>query len=164
MSNESSSDDSVEDALNEIVAPVDDIVDETDIVDEVDEPAEADDDDYMHMVDAGQAPSGTSAIKIIIVVKPENYCTSDVMSLFEMTENNSMRATQISQTGQCMVDTTGLTTSLDMAKRELMMRRSPLTVRRHVGDLANDKGEVESYYEVRTPNDMIFSTVYEDVM
>lgn len=102
--------------------------------------------------------------KEIIVIKPENRRTSNVMSKFEMTEHNSIRATQIAQYNNCMVDITGLDDPVKMAKRELMMRKSPLVLRRHVGERKNGKGEWESFYEYWSPNEMTFSTVYSDVL
>jgi DNA-directed RNA polymerase I, II, and III subunit RPABC2 len=103
-------------------------------------------------------------IKEIVVVDTENRQTSDVMSKFEMTECVSIRAVQIARFNNCMVDITGLTDPVLMAKRELMMRKVPLTLRRYVGETENSKGEFESYYEYWNPNEMIFSTSYNDVL
>lgn len=110
-----------------------------------------------------EAPSKYS--KEIIVVKPENRRTSNIMSKYEMTEYISIRATQISQHNNCMVDTTGLDDPVAMAKRELMMRKTPLVIRRHVGDIKNlATGELESYYEFWHPAEMAFATTYPDVL
>jgi DNA-directed RNA polymerase subunit K/omega len=103
--------------------------------------------------------------KEIIVIKPENRRTSHILSKFEMTEIVSIRATQIGQHNNCLVDITGLDDPIKMAKRELMARKSPLIVRRHVGDLLNkEKGIVESFYEFWSPNEMQFSVTYPDVL
>jgi DNA-directed RNA polymerase subunit K/omega len=103
--------------------------------------------------------------KEIVAVKPENHCTSNILSRYEMAEIISIRATQISQHNNCCVDITGLDNPTDMAKRELMMRMNPLVLRRHVGDLKNAKtGNVESYYEMKNPNEMQFSVTYNNVM
>ncbi|SIP85868.1 RNA polymerase Rpb6 [Pacmanvirus A23] len=103
--------------------------------------------------------------KEIIVVKPENRLTSHVMSKFEQTEITSIRAVQISQFNNCLVDITGLDDPILMAKRELMMRKCPLIIRRKVGELKNPKtGKVEEYYEYWSPNEMQFSVEYLDAM
>lgn len=101
----------------------------------------------------------------IIIVKPENRRTSQVLSKYEMTEIISIRSTQISQHSNCMVDITGLDDPIKMAKRELMARKCPLIVRRFVGCKKNVKtGVVEDYYEYWSPSEMQFSTVYPDVL
>lgn len=125
-------------------------------------PEDVDDDDEVVPDDVFEGEPPTTQrehIKVFVIVKPENMRTSSTMSLFEMTEHNSIRATQISQWNNCMVDTTGLSDPIEMAKRELMMRRSPMTLRRHVGDRVVN-GKVESYIECWSPNDMVFATNY----
>lgn len=103
--------------------------------------------------------------KEIIVVKPENRRTSHILSKYEMTELVSIRATQISQFNNCMVDITGLDDPIKMAKREISLRKSPLILRRHVGDLKDPKtGEIQSYYEYWDPNQMQFAVQYLDVL
>jgi hypothetical protein len=52
-----------------------------------------------------------------------------------------------------MTDTTGLTDPIAMAKKELSDRRSPLIIRRHVGDVIVDQRRT-SYYEEWQPNEM----------
>jgi DNA-directed RNA polymerase subunit K/omega len=100
----------------------------------------------------------------IIVVKRENHRTSDILSHFEMTELVGIRATQISQNGGCFTDTTGLTNPTDMAKRELMARQCPLVVRRYVGIRRNPAtGLPAHYYEYKSPREMVFEVIYDDV-
>ena len=158
----------VADATDESSASSDDDVDTEipadiaiDALDEDDVAEPSDDEDAAEPpVDVIETPGLVRAqddIKVIVVVAPEKMRTPSTMSLFEMTEHGSIRGAEISRWNNCMVDTTGLDDPVDMAKRELMMRRSPLELRRHVGDLVVD-GKVESYYEIWSPNDMIFST------
>lgn len=97
--------------------------------------------------------------KEVVVVKPENRRTSSVMTAFEMAECNSFRGTDIARNNNCLVDTTGLTDYMDMAKRELMMRMCPLTLRRFVGERIRD-GIVEEVYEWWSPNEMTFAVTY----
>ena len=135
------------------------------------------DDDSMHATDeesadefdgeaAAEAVSSEPApsfTREIIIVKPEERRTPSVMSKFEMTEHVSIRATQIAQYNNCMVDITGLDDPVKMAKRELMMKMSPLVLRRHVGDSVLG-GETTSYYEYWSPNEMTFAVSYNDVI
>jgi DNA-directed RNA polymerase subunit K/omega len=101
----------------------------------------------------------------IIIVKPENRRTSHIMSKYEMTEYITIRATQISQHNNCMVDITGLDDPIKMAKRELMMRKCPLKLRRHVGDIRDPKTSTYiSYYEDWSPAELQFATTYLDVL
>lgn len=107
----------------------------------------------------------SSHIKEIVVVKPENRRSSHILSKFEMTEIVNIRATQISQYNNCMVDITGLDDPILMSKRELMMRMCPLTLRKHVGDVRDSKtGEIRSYYEIFDTNEMMFSVTYPEAM
>ncbi len=103
--------------------------------------------------------------KEIIIVKPENRITSSILSRYETTELVSIRATQISQYNNCMVDISGLDDPVKQAQRELMMRMCPLTLRRYIGDSKNTlTGQMESYYEYWDPNTMQFTIQFEGVM
>ena len=94
----------------------------------------------------------------IIVVKPEDRCTSNILSKYEMTEIISIRATDIAQNSNCMVDIAGLDDPIKMAKRELMMRMCPLTLRRYIGE----RNAGEKIYEFWNPNEMQFATTYRE--
>lgn len=99
----------------------------------------------------------------VVVRKDENNLTTDVLSIYEMTNIVSIRATQISTNLNPMVDVSDLQDPILMAKRELMMRKCPLIVRRFVGEKKNAKtGKYELVYEFRNPNTMIFSTIYKE--
>jgi DNA-directed RNA polymerase subunit K/omega len=103
----------------------------------------------------------------VIIVRPEERITTNVMSKFEMTENVSIRAHMIAEHNDCMVDITGLDNSTDMAKRELMMRMSPLTIRRTVSvipDPSAGVGRVKIYVEDWSPNEMVFAVAYPNVL
>lgn len=97
--------------------------------------------------------------KEIHIIPSEERMTRNVLSLAEMTALTSIRATQIQQNNNCLVDTTDLTDPRAMARRELMEGKCPLYVRRRV-----DTGDgAEQYYEVWDPNTMAFATVYTDI-
>lgn len=99
--------------------------------------------------------------KEIIIVTPNKRQTSDILSRYEMTEIISIRSTQIAQYNNPMVDSTGLSNPVDIAKRELMNRMCPLMLRRMVGEIKNEKtGILELYAEDWCPNEMIFATAY----
>lgn len=98
--------------------------------------------------------------KEIIVIKPENRKFSQILSKYEMTELVSIRATQISQYNNCMVDITGLDDPIAMAQRELRMRKCPIMVRRTAGDIKDASGEVRTYVEDWDPNFMQFAVDY----
>ena len=93
----------------------------------------------------------------IVIVKPENRLTSNVMSKFEMTDYVSIRTAQIADYNNCMVDISGLDNPVDMAKRELMKRKCPLMLRRYVGRRQSSRGEWVSYYEDWNPAEMTFA-------
>lgn len=95
----------------------------------------------------------------LIYVLPEHE-TTDVLSKFEMTNLVSTRIGQIAKHHNCFVDTQGLTTATEMAKRELMMRKCPLMVKRYVGDRMLEDGRLQKCYDHRDPNEMIFSVTY----
>lgn len=93
-----------------------------------------------------------------IIIKPENRITTDTLTKFNMTEIVSIRAAQIAKFNNCLVNTDGLTSAVAMAKRELMMRKCPLKLRRVVGTVCDHaKKEVITYIEVWSPNDMKFA-------
>jgi len=169
------SDNFIEDDDTRIAKQVDDVADmsteaSSDSGDDSDDTADdilgGDDESEEVFDDTSDFPQVAARVynKEIIVVKPENRQTSTVMNHFEMTDSVSTRAAQIANHNNCMVDIAGLDDPIKMAKRELMMRMSPLTLRRHVGDIKNAEGVIDQYYEFFSPNEMIFSTTYPDVL
>lgn len=98
----------------------------------------------------------------IIVSKPENRRTSNVLNRYETTELISIRATQIAEYNNCLVDTTGLDDPILMAKRELMQLKCPLILRRTIGEVKDKKtGNEKIYMEFWNPNEMTFAVRYE---
>ncbi len=110
------------------------------------------------------ADSASKFNRVVNIVKPELRRTSSTMSKFEMTEYVSIRATQIAKHNDCMVNVADLDDPIIMAKRELMARECPLVLRRYVGELSNARGEMEEYYELWRPAEMVFATVYPDAL
>lgn len=100
----------------------------------------------------------SSRSNIVIVVRPEDRRTPNVMSKYEMTEATTIRAAQIATYNNCFVDTTGLSDPIDMAQHELMMRRNPLILVRPVQTIKNPiTGETEQWVEHWFPREMTFA-------
>lgn len=91
-----------------------------------------------------------------IVVPPrEKYKTSHIINKIEITELISIRADQISQYNNPLVDTKGLDNPIDMAWREFNLRKTPLLLRRKVGERYDKKRNVViEYVEVWNVNEM----------
>lgn len=118
---------------------------------------ESDDEDEGEIATGGERPVET--IREVIVVAPHRRRTPNIISSFEMTELISIRATQISQFNNCMVDT-NYDCPIKQAKLELMMRKSPLKIIRDVGERIVD-GVLRPHVEHWYPNTMMFSVTYD---
>lgn len=120
--------------------------------------------DEYDFVEETMADSASKFNRVVNIVRPELRRTSSTMSKFEMTEYVSIRATQIAKHNDCMVKVDDLDDPILMAKRELMARECPLVLRRHVGERRNPRGEIEEYYELWRPAEMVFAVVYPDAL
>lgn len=126
------------------------------------ESVDYDTDDESLSYEDGMGPAQDTENKYnreVIIVHPNNRITPHRLTKFEMTRIETIRSEQIAIDNICMVDTTGLTDTVRMAKRELMMRKCPLTMRREVGLTADGKKLVEDW----DPNTMEFSEIYTDI-
>jgi len=94
-----------------------------------------------------------------IVVSPDKRVSSQRMSLFEFTDIISTRATQIEKFADCLVDITGLTSPIDMAKKELFERKSPIIIRRKMGRKKCADGLTREIYEYWRANEMEFPVI-----
>ncbi len=119
-----------------------------------------DSDSIEEEVIAGAVETESKYNREIIVVALQNRVTSQRLTKFEMTQLVNLRADQIAQDNICMVPTDGLTSSVSMAKRELMMRMCPIVVRREVGTAPGGKTRMVEDWD---PNTMEFSDVYIDI-
>lgn len=110
-----------------------------------------------------EAPDATLD-KDIIIIDPDKRKTSHILSRHEMTEIVGIRATQIAQTGICMVDIGDIDDAIVLAKKELMARRCPLMIEREVGE-RRDKatGRTQIFVERWSPNTMTFAAIYTDI-
>jgi DNA-directed RNA polymerase subunit K/omega len=80
------------------------------------------------------------------IVKSEDKITSNILTIYEMTELISIRATQISNGSYIFTDISGINDPMEMAKKEIIDNRCPLYVKRYIG---------LSKYELWSPNLMI---------
>lgn len=96
----------------------------------------------------------------IVVVAPDDRITTSRLSLYNVAEIISIRTDQIARFNNCLVDITGLSNAEDMAKKELMERKCPLVLRRHVGSGMRD-GKLCKFYEYWDPNEMEFPVVFD---
>lgn len=82
--------------------------------------------------------------RIIIISKPENRITSDFMTKQEYTEALSTRIMQLEQEQIAFVDISDLSNPVDIAKREIAMKKCPLILRRHLGSKIVDVDEEDN--------------------
>ena len=90
-----------------------------------------------------------------IVIAPEDRVTSNILSEFEYVSCISTRAHQIAHYANCMVDRGILTDPKQMAIKELLMRKCPLSIERPVGVIRNPNGSITKVEEWWSPNEMI---------
>lgn len=84
--------------------------------------------------------------KIQFIIKSDDKITSNILTIYEITELIGIRATQISQGAPVFVDIEYISDPLEMAKKEIINNRCPLYIKRYIG---LDK------YELWDPNIMI---------
>lgn len=84
--------------------------------------------------------------KIQYIIKNDDKITSNILTIYEMTELIGIRATQISQGSPVFVDIEYLSDPIEMAKKEIINNKCPLYIKRYIG---LDK------YELWNPNEMV---------
>lgn len=145
---------------DEVSVSNDDIEGETELDDiepEAEAEAERDEEDISD-------EEGEDSIRIVsdyeivknIITDPKYKLCSDKLTQFELVELINTRASQIANGEPIFVNTDGLSDAIEMAKKELMMKKSPLIVERRVGytiDHANKKKII--HVEFWNPNEMI---------
>lgn len=95
-----------------------------------------------------------------IIVKPENRRTTNMMSVYEMTECISIRTEQIAQHNDCFVSCADLDDPQKMAERELMAHKCPLRIRRFVGERVLPDGSIANCYEDWSVTELAFAVDY----
>lgn len=127
----------------------DDIPEEQDINDEtydIENPDDGDDMDetYSKMSFIDNELENDSKIQFII--KNENKITSNILTIYELTELIGIRATQISNGSPVFIDIEHINDPIEMAKKEIINNKCPLYIKRYIG---LDK------YELWDPNEMV---------
>lgn len=81
--------------------------------------------------------------RYIKIVPHDKYISSHIIQYTELVEAIGQRISQIEANAPVFTDVTGYTSSIDMAKKEFIDRRSPLTLTRKRKELDNGDFEVE---------------------
>ena len=84
--------------------------------------------------------------KIQFIIKSDDKITSNILTIYEMTELIGIRATQISQGAPVFVDIEYVSDPIEMAKKEIINNKCPLYIKRYIG---------LDRYELWDPNIMI---------
>lgn len=84
--------------------------------------------------------------KIQFIIKNDDKITSNILTIYEVTELIGIRATQISNGSPTFTNMDDLADPIEMAKKELLDNKFPLYVKRYIG---LDK------YELWDPNVMV---------
>jgi len=84
--------------------------------------------------------------KIQYIIKSDDKITSNILTIYEMTELIGIRATQISQGAPVFVDIEYISDPIEMAKKEIINNKCPLYIKRYIG---------LDRYELWDPNIMI---------
>jgi DNA-directed RNA polymerase subunit K/omega len=129
----------------EVASDTESVVDDTD----ADADADAEDGD-----DVYEPPSTeTEYSRNIIVIPDAERRTSNVISKFELTEVISVRTEQIARYANCLVDTAGLSDPRQQAIREFNERKTPLKIRRQLGERVIN-GRIYQCVELWSPGEM----------
>lgn len=84
--------------------------------------------------------------KIQYIIKSDDKITSNILTIYEITELIGIRATQISQGSPIFVETDYISDPIEMAKKEIINNKCPLYVKRYIG---------LDCYELWNPNEMV---------
>ncbi len=90
----------------------------------------------------------------ILVVPANDRRSTHCLTKYEVTEIISIRSQQIALYNNCFVDIGDLTEPRDMAWLELLSRKTPLVIRRIMGERRDQTGNVSQYVELWRPYEM----------
>lgn len=130
-----------------------DVVDTAD--DYVDEPADTADtaDEFMSEVLTDDIYTVENTAVLMIVPNDDRRC-SNMMTRYEVTEIINIRSRQIAKYANCLVDTSGVSDPIMQAWMELYARRTPLIIRRVLGERKSALGTYQQYAELWRPCEM----------
>ncbi len=86
----------------------------------------------------------------IVYRRPEDRVTSEVMTRFELCEIISIRAKQLEKGYKVFTDIGDLTDPIDIARKEVLDKKCPLSIRRMITDKVGEKWQVN---EMAIPHD-----------
>lgn len=84
----------------------------------------------------------------VIIVAPENRLTSEYMTIYEYSKVVGTRATHISEGAPLYIDPSGISSALEIAKKEIDMKLCPLVV---VRQTRNKRVEIWEVNEMTKP-------------
>jgi len=82
--------------------------------------------------DITQLPELRNKIAFIEIVPPDERVTSDIMTLYEVTEAIGLRAKQIEQGAPVLTNVEGITDPIEQAEAEMFAGKSPLVIERRL--------------------------------
>ena len=71
--------------------------------------------------------------KFQYIVQSDDKITSNILTIYELIELISIRASQISNGSYVFTDITGISDPMEMAKKEIMDNKCPLYIKRYIG-------------------------------
>ncbi len=86
----------------------------------------------------------------IVYRRPEDRVTSEVMTRFELCEIISIRAKQLEKGHKVFTDVGELTNPIDIARKEILDKKCPLSIRRMITDKVGEKWQAN---EMAIPHD-----------
>ena len=93
----------------------------------------------------------------LVISKPEDRITSNIMTIYEFSYILAIRARHIDDGGPVYVDIEGLTTTRAMAMREIVQKKSPLSIMRK---LSKNRAEIWAVNDLTIPSGQKFNEIY----
>lgn len=93
----------------------------------------------------------------LAISKPEDRITSNIMTIYEFSYVLAIRARHIDDGGPVYVDIEGLTTTRAMAMREIVQKKSPLSIMRK---LSKNRAEIWAVNDLTIPSGQKFNEIY----
>lgn len=102
--------------------------------------------------------------KIINIVPDHKRKTSNIIQFLEMANAIGIRISQIEEGSPIFTDTTGLTSPIEMAKKEFIDRQNPLILRREIKGIDNTKLPLQCYVEHWKVREMTFPVSDREIL
>ena len=102
--------------------------------------------------------------KIINIIPDHKRKTSNIIQFPEMVNAIGIRITQIENGSPIYTDTTGLTSPIEMAKKEFIDRQNPLKLQREIKGVDNTKLPLQCYVEIWKVREMTFPVADREIL